>query len=292
MYRRYRWCVFLFVLACACEAQPVESERVLQALDGGADGGDAGVEEEDLGPAPAGPERVTRGLLTLWRFDEAGQGLESDDGRVSLSLEQRPDPEATADMLAEMTATAEGVSAVSGGYYLEQVPAELYDAMTDSDGFTVEVWAQTADDTQTGPARIFTLSQSSSLRNLTIGQQGENLSVRLRHAGTSPDPMEPEPFLNGLPDLQVPGAFGGMRHLVVTFDGYVLRAWSGETSRSVARPEGLGNWDSAFGMAVFNEFEDSRQFAGTVALVAIYDRALTSDEIRQNRIAGPQGGQP
>lgn len=51
------------------------------------------------------------------------------------------------------------------------------------------------------------------------------------------------------------------------------------------------NWQTnseRFGLG--NEFVDDRLWSGTIALVAIFDQALTADEIEQLFTSGPDGG--
>ena len=57
---------------------------------------------------------------------------------------------------------------------------EFYDRMVKGRGLTVEMWLQTEDLNQSGPARILSYSRNTDLRNFTVGQSRDKLVVRLR----------------------------------------------------------------------------------------------------------------
>ena len=74
--------------------------------------------------------------------------------------------------------------------------AKLTAAVKQSGAFTLETWVKPADATQTGPARIVTLSKDPSNRNVTLGQGATAYEVRFRSSTTS---------ANGEPSLWSPG---------------------------------------------------------------------------------------
>ena len=98
-------------------------------------------------------------------------------------------------------------------------PTELIRRIKRSNRFTVAVTVTPADLDQSGPARLVTLSADTAHRNLTLGQDGADLIVRLRTSLTGP---------NGtLPELRVRDVFRAAtsRDLVVTYDGSRLRVY-------------------------------------------------------------------
>ncbi len=73
-------------------------------------------------------------------------------------------------------------------------PAErLTTAVQKSNAFTLEAWITPAKESQTGPARIVTLSRDHGSRNFTLGQDENHYEMRFRTTTTS---------ANGLPSLQ------------------------------------------------------------------------------------------
>jgi hypothetical protein len=82
--------------------------------------------------------------------------------------------------------------------------------------FTLAAAFASASADQKGPARIISISKDPGLRNLTVGQQGSDLIVRLR------TPMTGENGVN--PELTAPGVFAadGWHILVAIYDGSKL----------------------------------------------------------------------
>jgi hypothetical protein len=89
--------------------------------------------------------------------------------------------------------------------------AKLISACVGSDEVTVEAWAKPANTTQSGPARLVTLSADSGHRDLTLGQEGDAYQVRLRTTQTDD---------NGIPSLDAPSgsATASLSHVVYTRD--------------------------------------------------------------------------
>lgn len=112
--------------------------------------------------------------------------------------------------------------ATEQGSYLrsaEPVAAAIA-AIKEADAFTLSATVTPAAGDQRGPARIISLSYNNSLRNLTIGQQGDAVVVRLRTASNGP---------NGtLQQLRAPGllAAGEPRRLLLTYEGARLALYA------------------------------------------------------------------
>ena len=123
---------------------------------------------------------------------------------------------------------------------------------------------QCANETQSGPARIFTISENKGARNLTIGQDGTTLVVRLRHSATSH---------NGIPAIVVPGSVrAGVWHTVrveIAADRaeVFLDGRSVATRAFVASP--FDTWNPHCGAAIGNEWSLWRAWCGTVRALEI-----------------------
>ncbi|WP_145415984.1 DUF1592 domain-containing protein [Planctomycetes bacterium K23_9] len=160
---------------------------------------------------------------------------------------------------------------------------KVTDAIKRSQQFSVEAWVRTDSLSQSGPARIVTLSQNSVKRNFTLGQDKDRYEVRFRSAKTD---------ANGLPGLGSPAnsVATKLTHLLYT------RTKSGDTSmyidgKRVAKGKSAGDlkaWDSSSRLALANELTGDRLFRGTYHAVAIYSTALTEKEVRANFAAGSQ----
>ena len=224
--------------------------------------------------------RVTDGLLALYRFTEGGGHTVNDVSDVGTPLDLRIADTSRVRWLAE------------GGLYFaddsalvtSEGPArKLYDGLTSSEALTVEVWAMPEHLEQTGPARIVSYSSDNSLRNFTLGQQNDGAVMRIR---------TPRSGLNGAyPDLEIAGVLGtGLHHIVSTQDGEMTRMYiDGELqSGSLDLAADFSNWDPGYGLVLGNEAIASRPWRGNLYLVAIYDRALTQEQIQQNLDSGMQ----
>ncbi len=85
--------------------------------------------------------------------------------------------------------------------------------------FTIGVVVQTAVISQTGPARIISISANPSERNFMLGQEGDDLVIRLRTPATG---------LNGSdPKFLLPNLFADTRphHIIVTYDGQLVQIY-------------------------------------------------------------------
>lgn len=95
-------------------------------------------------------------------------------------------------------------------------PRDVNRSIERSSAFTLAVVAAPDGPEQSGPARIVSISDGLRGRNLTVGQEGRDLVVRIRTALTGGDGTSPE--------LVVPGIFDGARAraLVLRYDGVEL----------------------------------------------------------------------
>jgi hypothetical protein len=157
----------------------------------------------------------------------------------------------------------------------------LIDACKNSNAISVEAWVKPANTTQSGPARIVTLSKDTSNRNFTMGQSCDFYDLRLRTTATG---------RNGKPSLAAPQGFLSSEptHVVYTFDskGEAILYINGmEVSRQIVGGD-LFNWDESYGLALANEHTMDRPWLGEMYLVAFYDRALNPEEINQSFQAG------
>jgi VanZ family protein len=165
------------------------------------------------------------------------------------------------------------------------IPAEkLYNALLSGDGITVEVWVAAGNLTQGGPARIVSYSFDKFNRNFTLGQERGGLVMRLRTTNTD---------LNGKnPHFLVPNIFSSNdpQHIAVTYDYSIERAYlNGSLALEKKGPGGnFSVWDPSYHLILANEITGNRPWLGEFFLVAIYNRALSAQEIKQNYRVGPE----
>ncbi len=118
----------------------------------------------------------------------------------------------------EARAQTEGVVLTSSNW-LETVTAatSLTERLRKTSQFSLITKLATAEQTQTGPARIISLSKDGYHRNFTLGQEGKDLVFRLRTPITGENGTKPE--------IIVPNVFKDtkLHHLIVTYNGSELR---------------------------------------------------------------------
>ncbi len=230
---------------------------------------------EDLLPA----SRVTAGLVALYDFEEVGPHVLDVSGVSpvhNLSLENPT-----------------SVSWSQGSVRLTQPtrlitigPAtKLVNAVRKSHQLTLEAWITPDSVDQTAPARVASLAESGSHRNVTLSQ-GTNGGVRtafeaqLRMTSTTND---------GKASATSAGAATtSLTHVVFT------RATSGQTRIYVdgvqKKADYIGGnmqvW-TPMAFALGNEVGAAQPWLGKLHLVAFYDRALSQSEVIQNFEAGP-----
>jgi VanZ family protein len=174
-----------------------------------------------------------------------------------------------------------GVEFTSVGLIRLSSVNSLHDALVSGAGITVEVWAATKDDQQAGPARIVSYSKDPGLRNFTLSQERRDLVMRLRTTETD---------LNGRPVLTVTDVFqpDDPQHLLVSYNFFEQRVYvNGHLRLRAPTPRGrFSNWDSSYSLVLGNEATGNRPWLGKLFLVAIYNRALSEQEIWKNYAAG------
>ena len=123
----------------------------------------------------------------------------------------------------------------------------------------VDLEARALLESQSGPARILTLSRNTSLRNLTLGQEGTALVLRLR---------TPKSSLNGEPAYVIQGVFrdGGWRRIGLRIEGgSLVLSIDGKMVLSEALPpRALSTWDPRALVLLGNEVGGQRPWLGEI----------------------------
>lgn len=146
----------------------------------------------------------------------------------------------------------------AGIAYTPEAPGWLQHAIATS-LFEMSLEVRTADEDQYGPARIFTLSANPVRRNITVGQSGSSLIVRVRTPRTS---------LNGIPEYRMKNIFAepGWHQIDILISGKVLEIRvDGESMvfEHLTDPA-LSVWDNSYRAALGNEFSGDRPWLGEI----------------------------
>ena len=223
------------------------------------------------------PERVIDGLQVLYTFEALVKGVFPDRAGVGEGIDLRLDkPQGVRFQAGRMGLDLPIVIASDG-------PAtRLTQALRQAQQVSLEVWITPADAEQTGPARIVSLSLDRSKRSLSLVQEKGRYELRLRTSTTSD---------NGTPATPTPDGTAVHRptHLVATRtpDGVVRLFLDGQEVATNTVAGDMNRWPDDCRLVVGNEVSGDRPWRGEIALVALYARALSADEIAQNFAAGP-----
>ena len=247
------------------------------SLDGSLDGGP--VEVDGNLPYDERSSRVLDGLLAYYRFEDATRVV--------------PDRSGVSPPIDLQVENPEAVRAVGAGLRIERSTriysdgpaAKVSDAVRTSGEVTVELWLRPA---QLEDARLFILGQNNERPSIVVDQQADLYRAYVR-GSRADDPR------SGFVATGAGTASFALTHIVLT------RSRGGTTSVYVqgllaatdADGGDLLGFDGADELSIANDWYDDRPFAGELFLIAIYDRALDVEEVRQNHAAGsspPVGG--
>ena len=161
---------------------------------------------------------------------------------------------------------------------------KLIDALQSTNQGTIEVWITPANLIQTGPARILSIGGDTTKQNLIVGQQSNDLAIRLLHTGKD---HKAKPRLETDSDVLTTG----LLHIVHVYDGTteVLYVNGVEQPETVVKSGGYSNWDVTDPFTLGNEGNGNRPWAGTLRMMAAYDRPLSPSEVQQNFEVGALG---
>lgn len=143
------------------------------------------------------------------------------------------------------------------------------------DTITVLLHVESREVDQYGPARILSLSNDTFNRNLTLGQEGNDLVFRLRTPTTGPNGTDHELVAS---DAIHPG---NTQVFAATYDGDVARLFvDGVLRAQEILPAGdFSVWDLSYPLIFGNELTGDRPWLGTIRDVAVYARALSAEEL-------------
>jgi len=230
---------------------------------------------QSSGDADTG-ERTRKGLLVFYDFREETGTVVKDRSGVGTPADLRIEH-------PQRVKRSQGALEIRGHTVVRtsQPPTKMADAVDRSDEITIEAWLRPAQTDQSGPARIVTLSKDPTHRNFTLGQDGDRYDVRLRTTKTSN---------NGIPSLSTPpgSLTRKLTHVVYTFDDSgTARIFLNGQQRARRKIGGKpSNWNDGFRLGLANEMTSDRPWQGELHLVAVYNRALSADQVKRHFAAG------
>ena len=152
--------------------------------------------------------------------------------------------------------------------------------------YSIEAWVVPGNVTQED-ANIVSYSGGPMVRNFTLGQHMYNYEMYNRNTSTQTN-ANGDPLLTTNPDDEDLQA--SLQHVVVTYDPvngrriYVNGIFTGDTDPLPG--DSLTNWDPSYALVLGNEISLDRPWLGTIRMLAVHNRALTQEQIKQNFDAG------
>lgn len=228
-------------------------------------------------PDAAPPARVRDQLIGLWTFDDAaGSTRAADTSGTSMPVS-----------LEVITSATIAAPVFTSGTLVVDAPARLYSPESThltsdciaAQAVTLEAWVLPKQETVVDPSFIGGLAANILSRDVALLQVGNHWTAKVRTTGAA----------DGTPDLVSTSTTSTthMTHLVVVADATQRLLYVDGVVEATGTPGPLLSWDPSFPMALVDEYQHARQWLGTVALVALYDRGLTSAEVKRNFLLGP-----
>ena len=171
------------------------------------------------------------------------------------------------------------------GLYSIDVPEGLNEAIQNNFAFTIEFWGKPTSVEQ-WDARLVTYSLDGGHRNFTLLLQYAAFETRVRtitngNNGYNFPWQTADVLTEPVPEIHVVWTFDeGEENLY--YDGDFLE------SNNEHGPD-ISNWDPTYKLIIGvedNNTDTRRQYEGDVYMVAIYDRALSEEEVKANYDAG------
>ncbi len=231
------------------------------------------------GTVASGGNRYEANMIALYEFKTGSGNIAYDTSGVSPA--------------ADLELSVPGVEWVGGwGINIRNGRAKTFgapsrkfhDLIKATGEYSIEAWVVPGNVTQED-ARIISYSGSKTVRNFTMGQNLYNYEFAARSSETD---------ANGMPKLitddDAERLQASLQHVVMTFDPingrriYINGEFTGDLDS--AGGGSLEAWDNTFALYLGNEASGDRQWQGVLRLVAVYNRALNLQQIKQNFEAG------
>lgn len=165
----------------------------------------------------------------------------------------------------------------------ERAADKIRQACQENLEITIEAWIQPARSNQSGPARIVTASRGSDAVNFMLGQSDRNYQVRL-------NTVHKDSQDRGEPKILAKTVINRLTHVVFTrkTNGEWRIYIDGKVRSRGKLPGYFTGWKRGLRLGLGDDPNgEDRFWTGTYRLVAIYSKALTDSQVRQNHQAGP-----
>jgi hypothetical protein len=230
------------------------------------------------GLVASGGNRYTANTIGLWEFKTGKGSVAYDTSGV--------EPALNLTLSGDVTWVGGwGINVRSGKAQGSTTASrKLNDLITATGEYSVEAWVAPGNVAQE-ESRIVSYSGGTTTRNLMLGQTLYSYDFYNRSSRTNQGGDPKLTTAAADEDLQAT-----LQHVVATYDPvngrriYVNGKFTGDADPAAGGT--IADWDNTFAFVLGNEVSGDRQFQGVFRLVAVYNRALTPQQIETNFQAG------
>jgi hypothetical protein len=237
---------------------------------------DASSEDAPEPDAPLEPARVSANLIALWTLDETeGLVARTSGGTPPLDLKVRQGTVAWTAGAMTLAAQTELGS--------DDPAFAIVSACNASHEVTFEAWVKPSSATPV-PVVIAGIAPNTGLRNVSLFQIDGTWRARVR---TNRDQDGQPELTTGPMSIDTTS----WTHLVVVADSTQRALYVDGAVADYSEPAGPLNWEN-YPMQLGAERDGTPMWPGAFALVAIYDRGLSPEEVMMNFTVGPNPDPP
>jgi hypothetical protein len=230
------------------------------------------------GLVASGGNRYTANTIGLWEFKTGKGSVAYDTSGV--------EPALNLTLSGDVTWVGGWGIAVRSGKAQGSTTAsrKLHDLIASTGEYSIEAWVAPGNVAQE-ESRIVSYSGGTTVRNFMLGQTLYSYDFYNRSSLTNQGGDPKLTTDDDDEDLQAT-----LQHVVVTFSPvtgrriYVNGKFTGDADPATGGT--IADWDNTFAFVLGNEVSGDRQFQGVFRLVAVYNRALTAQQIETNFQAG------
>jgi hypothetical protein len=230
------------------------------------------------GIVASGGNRYNQNIIGLWEFKTGRGSVAYDTSGV--------EPAINLNLSGDISwVGGYGINVRSGKAQGSTTASKkLTDLIKATGEYSIEAWVAPGNVAQED-ARIVSYSGGTSTRNFMLGQTLYSYDFYNRSDRTN---VNGDPKLTT--DADAERLQATLQHVVVTFDPvngrrvYVNGEYTGDADPASGGT--IADWDDTFAFVLGNEVSNDRQFQGVFRFVAVYNRALTQQQITTNFQAG------
>lgn len=220
-------------------------------------------------------ERVTDGVVAMYRF-QSGKGATVHDNAPT----GKPMDLTIVDEKAVQWSNRKLQYDTPTVTHSQGAATKLYETLLQTNAMTIEAWLNPKEPDNAGPSVIFAMASGGEYRNFQLEQAGGKYRVLLR---TTQVPRADRPI-----ESKAGSVKGELTHLVYVREGAgAAKIYINGTQVAADRqPGAFDNWAADFPFSMGNVVSGDRPWVGAIRLAAIYNRALTPPEVKQNFTVG------